>query len=281
MILTDPYGKFVPGPARGLPQYVTESGLVEGDTAAPVTVPADTLHFDTPFLTDIAHNADPTPVDSDHNPATPPVAPRADDDHTASADFANQPAGTYDDELLDAHYIAGDGRANENIGLTTVHQIFHAEHNRLIADIERVLTSDGTALDQWQLPSGAWNGERLFQAARFVTRWSTSTWCSRSSPARSSRRSTRSSRSRSLRPTSTRRSTPSSRTPSTASATRCSTETIPRTEDDGSDDSMSLLDGFLNPRRVHRQRHAQPGAGRRRDRHGHVRTRSATSSTSS
>ena len=35
MILADPYGKFVPGPARGLPQYVTATGLVEGDTAAP------------------------------------------------------------------------------------------------------------------------------------------------------------------------------------------------------------------------------------------------------
>jgi hypothetical protein len=26
----------------------------------------------------------------------------------------------YDNELLDAHYIAGDGRVNENIGLTSV-----------------------------------------------------------------------------------------------------------------------------------------------------------------
>ena len=31
---------------------------------------------------------------------------------------------------LDAHYIAGDGRANENIALTAIHDIFHAEHNR-------------------------------------------------------------------------------------------------------------------------------------------------------
>src|SRR5262249_55869314 len=35
---------------------------------------------------------------------------------------------TYDDELLDAHYMAGDGRVNENIGLTAVHAIFHSEH---------------------------------------------------------------------------------------------------------------------------------------------------------
>ena len=75
MMATDPYGKFLPGPARGLPQYVTKSGLVEGDLANPVPVPADVLHFDTPFLTDIAHNADPSPQDTDNNPATPPVAP--------------------------------------------------------------------------------------------------------------------------------------------------------------------------------------------------------------
>ena len=69
-------------------------------------VPANVRHFDTPFLTDIAHNADPSPQDTDHNPATPPVAPTPDADNTASADFANQPAGTYDDEMLDAHFSA-------------------------------------------------------------------------------------------------------------------------------------------------------------------------------
>ena len=65
-------------------------------------------------------------MDGDHNPATPPVAPPPDADTTASADFAAQPAGTYDDEMLDAHFIAGDGRVNENIGLTAVHQVFHS-----------------------------------------------------------------------------------------------------------------------------------------------------------
>ena len=30
LLATDPYGKFIPGP-RGLPQYVTSSGLVEGN----------------------------------------------------------------------------------------------------------------------------------------------------------------------------------------------------------------------------------------------------------
>ncbi len=176
MIAADAYGKFIPGPLRGLPQYVTQTGLVEGDTANPVPVPANVRYFDTPFLTDIAHNADPSPQDTDRNPGTPPVAPTPDADDTASADFANQPAGTYDDEMLNEHFIAGDGRVNENIGLTAIHQIFHSEHDRLVDDIENVLTNDtsasGTAaLAQWKLAAGAngWNGERLFQAARFIT----------------------------------------------------------------------------------------------------------------
>ena len=72
LIAADAYGKFIPGPLRGLPQYVTQTGLVEGNTASPVPVPANVRYFDTPFLTDIAHNADPSPQDTDNNPATPP-----------------------------------------------------------------------------------------------------------------------------------------------------------------------------------------------------------------
>ena len=165
MLAVDAYGKFIPGPLRGLPQYVTETGLVEGDTTAPVPVPADVLHFDTPFLTDIAHNA------------APGAGLVPDADTTASADFASQPAGTYDDEMLNLHFIAGDGRVNENIGLTAIHQVFHSEHDRLIGQIQDVLANDTTdargeaALAEWKLADGAagWNGERLFQAARFIT----------------------------------------------------------------------------------------------------------------
>ena len=157
MIAADPYGKFIPGPARGLPQYVTTSGLVEGNLASPVPVPANVRYFDTPFLTDIAHNADPSPQDTDNNPATPPVAPAPDADNTPSADFANQPAGTYDDEMLDAHFACGDGRCNENIALSTIHQVFHSEHDRLVDYIKGVLNADTsatgiTALAQWKLP---------------------------------------------------------------------------------------------------------------------------------
>ena len=112
------------------------------------------LHFDTPFLTDIAHNADPSPQDTDNDPATPPVAPDPDADNTPSADFAHQPAGTYDDEMLNAHFACGDGRCNENIALITIHQIFHSEHDRLVDDIEHTLEPADTQPRQRRLPRG-------------------------------------------------------------------------------------------------------------------------------
>lgn len=179
MLATDPYGNFLPGPARGLPQYVTARGLVEGDLANPVPVPADVAHFDTPFLTDIAHAADPSQVDTDHDGA-PDTWPTPDADDVVTA--GPTAPGTYDDELLASHAACGDGRCNENIALTAVHQVFHSEHNRLVDDIRAALEGDTTAagraaLAQWQAVgvsgadgTGSWSyGQRLFQAARFVT----------------------------------------------------------------------------------------------------------------
>ena len=64
MLATDPYGKFMPGPLRGSRSTSPPTGLVEGNIGAPVPVPASVKYFDTPFLTDIAHNADPSPQDS-------------------------------------------------------------------------------------------------------------------------------------------------------------------------------------------------------------------------
>ena len=93
---------------------------------------------------------------------------------------------TYDNELLDVHYVTGDGRGNENIGLTAVHVVFHAEHNGLVDQVKNVVlaTNDPAFLSQWLVEGTApatfpttpdevsalqWNGERLFQAARFPT----------------------------------------------------------------------------------------------------------------
>ncbi len=192
LMATDAYGNFIPGPARGLPQYVTGSGLVEGNTLAPVAVPANAFFIDTAFLNDIAHSAAPTVhLDCSTLPPGPPspclphgdpaigtLFPDTDTVAGTSLD-ATTPAGSYDNELLEAHYICGDGRCNENIALTAIHQVFHDEHDRLIDDIKNTILTDTTGtlkISDWTTadgdprdPNHVWNGARLFQAARFVT----------------------------------------------------------------------------------------------------------------
>src|SRR5438270_1850990 len=92
MIATDPYGKYLPGP-NGLPQYVTTTGLVEGNLTTPVPVPANVLHIEPPFVTDIAHNADPSPQ---AGPGTCNCTPLPDGDNTVQTNFLLQQPGTYD-----------------------------------------------------------------------------------------------------------------------------------------------------------------------------------------
>ncbi|WP_246529106.1 peroxidase family protein [Microvirga zambiensis] len=87
----------------------------------------------------------------------------------------------YDNEMLDAHYITGDGRGNENIGLSAVHHVFHSEHNHTVDQIKAQALESGDlaflnewlAVDVTTFPTSAaglvWDGERLFQAARFTT----------------------------------------------------------------------------------------------------------------
>jgi hypothetical protein len=192
LLLTDAYGNFIPG-EHGFPQVVMQTAgadgifgngddgttFVEGNPAAPIDL-THAVRTGHQFLIDIAHSADPT------------GATGADADTIAGNDVPVNPLTgqniVYDNELLDAHYIAGDGRANENIGLTAVHSIFHAEHNRLVEQTKMELitdaisTGDVTFLNEWLLSPttlGAidpahpdnlvWNGERLFQAGRFGT----------------------------------------------------------------------------------------------------------------
>jgi beta-lactam-binding protein with PASTA domain len=147
--------------------------FLEGDPAANggagVAIPANAFRTNHQFLNDIAHNAAPNPglvADADTivstiDPVTHLVTPA-------------QPPGTYDDELLARHFITGDGRGNENIALTAMHSIFHAEHNRLVADIDRsisaLLTPQEIAAWHSVHAASGWDyGERLFQAARFCT----------------------------------------------------------------------------------------------------------------
>ncbi len=189
LIKVDPYGNFIPG-ANGYAQIVVGLGadgiaqtgddiVIEGDPNANgglgVAIPIDAPRTGHPFLADIAHAANPF-----SSQTGAPLAADADD----VINTGPQPAGTYDDELLAEHFMAGDGRANENIGLTAVHHIFHSEHNRLVGHIKDVVLAsaaegDVSFLNEWllepvtavpaDLSTLAWNGERLFQAARFGT----------------------------------------------------------------------------------------------------------------
>ncbi|WP_302172817.1 peroxidase family protein [uncultured Hydrogenophaga sp.] len=169
------------GDQRGTTQGLT---LVSGTAEAPVAA-SQAVGAGRAFLNDIAHNATPSgPVDHDRNPGTPRVAVTADTDTVAGNVIRPNEFGvnlTYDNELLDAHYVVGDGRGNENIGLTAVHHVFHSEHNNRVDQIkEEILKSNDLAfINQWlhvdvtAVPTSmaglVWDGERLFQAARFST----------------------------------------------------------------------------------------------------------------
>ncbi|MBY4893885.1 hypothetical protein KUL25_14040 [Rhodobacteraceae bacterium N5(2021)] len=199
LLATDPYGNFIPGP-NGMPQLVVanpafetdpaqpEFILVEGDLENPVDA-SQAVRNGHAFLEDIAHNAVPKGmIDHDRNPGTPmiEVAPDADTD-TGNMIIPNNFGmnETYDNELLDRHYIAGDGRGNENFGLTAVHHIFHTEHNRQVTEMKQTIIDSGELafVNEWlrepidevglagitAIDDLAWNGERLFQAAKFST----------------------------------------------------------------------------------------------------------------
>ncbi|HET6240813.1 MAG TPA: peroxidase family protein, partial [Arthrobacter sp.] len=88
----------------------------------------------------------------------------------ANPDFPFDGPG-YDAALLNAHYITGDGRANENYALTAVHHVFHEEHNFQVGNIKAgiLATADAAFIAQWQTAPGVWDGEKLFQAARLIT----------------------------------------------------------------------------------------------------------------
>jgi Ca2+-binding RTX toxin-like protein len=183
LLVTDLYGEFVRGD-NGLPLMVTASGPVEGNLQVPISA-LTSLSAGRAFLNDIAHNAVPSaPIDHDRNPATAPVAVLPDTDDVVGNPTIPNEYGvnvTYDNELLNAHFIVGDGRGNENIALTATHSIFHSEHNRQVDAIKATLLAEGdlALLNEWLLVDVAtmptdlsglvWDGERLFQAARFST----------------------------------------------------------------------------------------------------------------
>ncbi len=206
LLLTDQYGNLILG-NNGYAQMVmapdsnhAQSWLREG-TAQGITTEGS-LASGVAFIVDIAHTAVPTDlldengsvrmVDHDRNPGTPDIALTAiaaDGDTVAGNEVPRNDRGQitqYDNELLDAHFLSGDGRGNENIGLTGIHTVFHSEHNRVVeADKLTILESgDRAFINEWLLvdlapndpiptsvndPALEWDGARLFQAGRFST----------------------------------------------------------------------------------------------------------------
>jgi Ca2+-binding RTX toxin-like protein len=164
LVLTDPYGRFSPA-GNGMPQLVTSAGTPPATTPGSISDPvdaSDAVRTGHAFLDDIAHHANPL------NPSTGARLTADDDDPGTTDDDHN--AATYDDEMLGKHFVTGDGRGNENIGLTAVHHVFHAEHNLRVEEIKALILQPGAPEPaDWQVSPGVWSGERLFQAARFVT----------------------------------------------------------------------------------------------------------------
>lgn len=195
LLRTDAFGKFIPDPVTGYAQIATPTGFVVG-SAAGTLVPANAFRTGHAFLDDIAHSAVPVfqtvtvdgvttrVLDADGLPILVADAGTA-VGNAVSVDTRGRNT-EYDNELLDQHFITGDGRGNENIGLTAVYTIFHSEHNRLVeankltlieaartgnlALLNEYLSTDVTAVTATTVPVDLlWDGERLFQAAKLVT----------------------------------------------------------------------------------------------------------------
>jgi Ca2+-binding RTX toxin-like protein len=208
-VVTDLYGEFVRGP-NGFPMLLAPppNAPMEGSLQNPVDA-MQAVGAGRAFLNDIAHEAAPGTYDLDGNPNNGVSGLLRPDEGsmlgiddpapTVPGAYADQIVRTvYDNELLDRHFIVGDGRGNENIALTATHAMFHGEHNRQVEDVKKSLITDGDLafLNEWlavdltasefqalQQGYGAaadkdaflasqplvWDGERLFQTARFST----------------------------------------------------------------------------------------------------------------
>ena len=174
LLRTDPYGDFVRGPVTGLPQIIVGvwrrrhpehhgrscplrnaatadippsqqarsercASRTRSWTTSPTT-PSARLDLDNDPMTR-GDNATPVQADSDTETG-----------NSIGTDYQGRKTA-YDNEMLDAHYITGDGRGNENIGLSAVHHVFHSEHNHTVEQVKdrRSQSGDVAFLNEWLL----------------------------------------------------------------------------------------------------------------------------------
>ncbi len=203
LIATDLYGNLIPAAGQNAQIALDDGTFLVGNRLAPVAIPkglapgtGNALLTSENFIADIANAAAPgqlpgdVPADGDTvitdiAITSVPGTPNPNAGAVAGEVYVPFPPfvvpggfNVYDNEMLDAHFMAGDGRVNENIALTSVHHIFHSEHNRLTEDIE--LTVAGTNPDHADAVTaevaaffnpglGSLYGNRLFAAAKLVT----------------------------------------------------------------------------------------------------------------
>ena len=168
MIAADPYGNFIPGPP-GLPQYVTTDRPGRGQHGHPGAGPGERA----------AHRHR---LPERHRPQRRPSPPRrrpdADTDPPARQPATPpSPAGTLRQRVarpalhLRRRPVQREHRPDRDP------PVFHSEHDRLIDDIRTCSpptprptgVSGAWPSGSWRRGADGWNGERLFQAARFVT----------------------------------------------------------------------------------------------------------------
>jgi len=178
VIATDQYGKFIAG-AHGYPimlftngsSYQWVEGLAAGLPTEGGAAPAGfkAVGSGHAFINDTTASA--VPYQSSFCPGYVPGNKLAADPDQVINSASAQPSCTYyDDETLNIHLVAGDGRVNENIGLSAIHNVFHSEHNLLVKDIKQMLANDPIipAAFKNEFTNATNGGERLYQAARFI-----------------------------------------------------------------------------------------------------------------
>ena len=174
IIATDQYGKFIPG-SNGYPLVLFSSGAnykwVQGSKAGLATniggaantwVAVPTGHA---FINDTTASAVPYA-----GSRCGKVKLLPDLDAVINSALSTPDCTYYDDETLNIHLVAGDGRVNENIGLSAIHNVFHSEHNLVVQDIKDMLNNNPAipAAFKGEFINSTNGGDRLYQAARFV-----------------------------------------------------------------------------------------------------------------